>query len=182
MFLLSRQIYISDYIGLEIGYDITFFDGDIWMANDNTTSPIGRYEQASGAVLDRIAADIGIGSEIRGVTCETGTVAPYLWVSNQTKDELYRIDLFTGIASEPALPDPYLSLSSNPFYSSVVITGSGFSSTSILEIHDIAGRIVASSSFGGIYTWNAAELPTGAYILTVSDSEANRESIKILKL
>ncbi|MCK5036904.1 MAG: T9SS type A sorting domain-containing protein [Candidatus Sabulitectum sp.] len=156
------------------------------MANDNATSPVGCYQQTSGTLIDSLTSDIGIGSEIRGVTCETGTDSPYLWVSNQTTDELYRIDLYTEAndddESEPVLPYPHLSLSSNPFYSSVMITGSGFSNTSVLEIHDLSGRRIESSSFSGTYSWNAVGLPAGAYIVTVSDFEGRRKFLKLLKL
>ena len=131
-----------------------------------------------------IPADIGIGSDIHGITYETGTNAPFLWFSNQTTDELYRINIYTGIADdvEPVLSELQLSLSSNPFYSSVVITGNGFSGTSVLEIHDATGRMIESSSFMGTYTWYATGLPTGTYIVTVSDCEGSRESMKLLKL
>ena len=180
----GKSTYIPGYWGSESGYDIAYHDGDIWMAVDNATSPIRRYEQTSGGVLEMIPADIGIGSDIHGVTYETVVEAPFLWVSNQTTDELYRIDIYTGIADdvELVLPELNLSFSSNPFYSSVVITGSGFSSTSVLEIHDAAGRMIESSRFGGTYTWFAAGLPTGTYIVTVSDCEGSRESMKLLKL
>ncbi len=180
----GKSTYIPGYWGSESGYDIAYHDGDIWMAVDNATSPIRRYEQTSGGVLEMIPADIGIGSDIHGVTYETVVDAPFLWVSNQTTDELYRIDIYTGIADdvELVLPELNLSFSSNPFYSSVVITGSGFSSTSVLEIHDAAGRMIESSRFGGTYTWFAAGLPTGTYIVTVSDCEGSRESMKLLKL
>ena len=180
----GKSTYIPGYWGSESGYDIAYHDGDIWMAVDNATSPIRCYEQTSGGVLSMIPADIGIGSDIYGVTYETGTDAPYLWVSNQTTDELYRIDIYTGIADnvELVLPDMQLSFSSNPFYSSVVITGSGFSSTSVLEIHATAGRMIERSNFGGTYTWFATGLPTGTYIVTVSDFEGSRESMKLLKL
>ncbi|MCK4807774.1 MAG: T9SS type A sorting domain-containing protein, partial [Candidatus Aegiribacteria sp.] len=156
-----------------------------WMAVDNATSPIRCYEETSGGVLEAIPASIGIGSDIRGVTYETGTDAPCLWVSNQTTDELYRIDLYnTGISDDDGqiLPDLELSCSSNPFFSSVVITGSGYSGTSNLEIHDTSGRMVENVNFSATYTWNTTGIPAGAYIVTVSDCEGNRKSLKLLKL
>ncbi|MCD4774416.1 MAG: T9SS type A sorting domain-containing protein [Candidatus Aegiribacteria sp.] len=180
----NKADYIFDFWGPEKGYDIAYLNGDIWMAVDNSTSPIRCYEKASGGVLDAIPASIGIGSDVHGVTCETGTDAPYLWVSNQTTDELYRINLFTGIADDdkPLLSNLRLSCSTNPFYSSVVITGNDFFGASILEIYDVTGRILESVSFSGTYTWNATGIPDGAYFVNVSDCEGNREFLKLLKL
>ena len=180
----GKSTYIPGFWGSESGYDIAYHDSNIWMAVDNATSPVRCYEQTSGGVLAMIPADIGIGSDIHGVTYETGTDAPFLWVSNQTTDEIYRIDIYTGIAEDDViiLPELQLSLSSNPFYSSVVITGRGFSGNSVLDIHDAVGRRIESSSFSGTYTWFTAGLPTGTYIVTVSDCEGSMESIKLLKL
>ena len=179
----GRANYIYDFWGTEDGYDIAYLDGDIWMAVDNATSPVRRYEQTSGGVLEAIPASIGIGSDIHGVTCETGTDGPYLWVSNQTTDELHRIDLLTGINDdEPVMSHLQLSCSTNPFLSSVVITCSDCSGASILEIHDVAGRMVERVNFIDTYTWNAGGIPAGAYIVTVTDVAGNRESLKLLKL
>lgn len=180
----NRADYITDFWGTENGYDIAYLNGDIWMAVDNSTSPIRCYEKTSGGVLEAIPASIGIGSDVRGVTYETGTDSPYLWVSNQTTDELYRINLFTGIADNDKLllSNLWLSCSTNPFHSSVVISGNGFFGASILEIYDITGRVLESVGFSGTYTWNATGMPDGAYLVNVSDCEGNRESLKLLKL
>ena len=68
------------------------------MAVDDATSPIRCYEVTSGGVLEAIPASIGIGSTIRGMTYELGTDSLYIWASNPTTDELYRIHLdFTAL-------------------------------------------------------------------------------------
>ena len=44
----------------------------------------------------------------------------------------------------------------------------GFSGATI-QIFDVTGRRVVSDEFSGSFTWNAADVPSGAYFAVVSD-------------
>jgi hypothetical protein len=101
-YFTSKTDYIADYWGTNNGYDIAYENGNIWMAVDNATSPIRCYEATSGGVLQMVPASIGIGSTIRGMAYETGTDSPYIWASNTTTDELYRIEIDPPTALERA--------------------------------------------------------------------------------
>lgn len=98
----SKSTYIGDYWGSNSGYDIAYESGNIWLAVDNATSPIRCYEATSGGVLEAIPASIGIGSTVRGITYELDTDSPFIWASNPTTDELYRIDVDPPTALERA--------------------------------------------------------------------------------
>ena len=140
--------------------------------------------ETSGLPLDHISESIGIGSDIHGVAFEEESTQ-YLWVSNQTTDELYRIDLEpTGIegSSSSAATSVTLCCDHNPFQNSVLLQGSGFSGHAVLEIFDIYGRKILSERFTESYLWDAESAFIGAYFARVSDSSGNSAFIRLIKI
>ncbi|MEA3266159.1 MAG: T9SS type A sorting domain-containing protein [Candidatus Fermentibacteria bacterium] len=184
----SKSDYISNYSGTPTGYDIGYqpsdAQGDIWMANDNATSPVACYQVTSGGIVMSLEASIGIGSDIRGVTFEEGS-GQYLWVSNQTTDELYRIELTTGTEDASTIDLPgivEITASQNPFYSSTVITLTGFPGEVSLEVFDLRGRRVMSEVAEGCLLLDGTSLPSGAYLIRATDETGNSATASVLKL
>lgn len=184
----SRSIYIDNYYGSPTGFDIgyQYVDGagDIWMATDNETSPISCYKVTSGNIVRSLEANIGIGSDIRGVTFEESS-GTYLWVSNVTYDEIYRIDISeTGIgcsaSSETELPE--ISVGHNPFYSMLDIDLAGFEGHVTLDIYDLQGRKLHSAEIENSYTWHDTAIPSGFFILKVSDDSGHSVTECVVKL
>ncbi len=113
----------------------------------------------------------------------------YLWVSDIVNDKLYRIDLSpTGIADDVStgLNTRELTVNTNPFNSSVVITATGFNSRAVIEIYSINGTTVRSTSIADTFTWTGTddrgtEMPCGTYIVRVSDTETS-SYLKLIKL
>lgn len=147
--------------GLGTPYDIDCSGGLIWVACDGTDSPVKAYSTA-GVLTDMIPGAV-VENAARGVAFESENI---LWVSNPDTDKLYRIDLSLGIGGgvEPAVD---LRASSNPFSSDVTISGAGFGDGASIEIFDMTGRRVAEAGFDGSYTWNGADVPSGAYVVRV---------------
>jgi len=185
----SKSDYIGNYSGTPTGYDIGYQPsdamGDIWMANDNATSPVACYQAGSGGIVMSLEASIGIGSNIRGVAFEEGS-GQYLWVSNQTTDELYRIDL-SGSGTEDAstidLPGiAEITAAQNPFYSSTLITLTGFTGDVSLEVFDLRGRMVMSEVAEGYLLLDGTSMPSGAYLIRATDETGNSATASVLKL
>ncbi len=156
-------------------------DTIVWVASDNTSIPVRGYNR-SGVVVDYI--DSGLVSSVRGVAIDP---EGYLWVSNMQADKIYKIDLTEGI--ETSNPDNPLNItvSSNPFLSSVIITGEGFAGNSEITIFDIQGHLIMQDSFNGSYAWdgsssNSTPVPCGTYFAVVIDSNGNSVSAKLLRL
>ena len=182
----SKTAYISDYSGTPTGYDIAFQEagGSIWMATDNATSPVSCYEQTSGGILVSLPASIGIGSSCRGLAFETGS-SQYLWVSNNTTDELYRVDLGTGTGEEHSAGlegISSLTCDRNPFIGSVVLQGQGFGPGAMLEIFDAAGRLVLEHPFQGSYTWDATSEPVGSYFAVIRNQQGQADVLRLISL
>ena len=166
-------VYIQNVQNLTGPHDMALesFDstGDVWIANDNGTSPIRVYN-SSGSMIGGIPASIV--PDACGLAFES---AQYLWVSDPTNQLIYKVDLTTGFEGEAGAPvERLLDVSSNPFYGSLVITAAGFSDAT-LEIFDVTGRRVYSSGITGSLTWNGcgsdgAEVPAGTYLIRVSDT------------
>jgi len=181
----AKSNYIADYQGTPTGYDIGYQPvnggGDIWMATDEPTSPVKCYEATSGGVCAAIPASIGIGSDIRGVTFDTNN---HLWVSNPTTDKLYEISDYVGISSPSveSMQPQSLSVGCNPFNSTLVISINGFGENSVLEIYDLQGRLIHSVAVANSYTWDAANIPSGTYILRVTGDSGPVISRNIVKL
>ncbi len=184
----SKSDYIGNYSGTPTGYDIGYqpndATGDIWMANDNATSPVACYQAGSGGIVMSLEASIGIGSQIRGVAFEEGS-GQYLWVSNQTTDELYRIDLTTDTENTSDFDIPgvaEITTARNPFYSSTLITLTGFSGNVSLEIFDLRGRMVMSEVAECNLLLDGTSLPSGAYLIRATDETCNSATASVLKL
>ncbi|MFO8182881.1 MAG: T9SS type A sorting domain-containing protein [Candidatus Aegiribacteria sp.] len=161
----TSSIYMSSFPGLgSTAYDVAWISGGIWIARDEADSPIVAYD-TSGLMVGHV--DGSTVSAAMGLTIDE---EGYLWASNPDEDTICQLDVSTGIG-EGTTPYPggrNISLSRNPFVSSVVITAEGFSSATI-EIFDLTGRRVHVDSFSGVYTWNAMNMPAGSYLARVSD-------------
>ncbi len=178
-FSWSGSVGSSPYInsfssGLGTPYDIDVSGGLVWVACDGADSPVKAYT-TSGALIDMIPGAL-VENAARGVAFESENI---LWVSNPDTDKLYRIDLSLGIGggAEPAID---LRASSNPFSSDVTISGAGFGDGATLEIFDMTGRRVAEAGFDGSYTWNGADVPSGAYVVRVGD-EGTLDTISLIR-
>ncbi|MBD3370037.1 T9SS type A sorting domain-containing protein [Candidatus Fermentibacteria bacterium] len=184
----SMSTYIDDYAGTPTGYDIgyeqgTDGSGDIWMAIDNATSPVRCYEASTGGGVEGIEAGIGIGPDIRGV-CFEGTSSQYLWVSNQTTDELYRIDLSTGTSSGSTSPvEPLgLAVGQNPFSASTTVGLTGFAGSALVEVFDMCGRTVHSERVEGSFVLDGSSISSGLYVVRATDSGGRNAKASIVKL
>ena len=184
----SKTTYISDYSGTPVGYDIGYQQndgvGDIWMANDNATSPVACYEAGSGGIVSSLPASIGIGSDIRGVTFE-GASGQFMWVSNQTTDKIYRIALYTDIEDGSTLDvsgSVSIGVTQNPFYSSTLVNFAGFPGEVSVEVFDLRGRLVFSEFAEGNLLLNGELLPSGTYIVRATDETGNTAACSAVKL
>jgi hypothetical protein len=174
--------YLFQPIALPVFHDIAYLNGDIWYACDDSDSPIKAF--ATTGVLTDYIWDTVIPAA-HGLCFED---SQYLWASNYYTDELYRINLIpTGI--EGSDPQAALSLVSdiNPFTASVTIQGNGFSQAAVLDIYDIMGRMVYTTSFNGSHTWagndlNGNPVPSGAYTAFVHDGSSGGISLRMLRL
>ena len=155
-------------------------DSIVWVASDNAAIPVRAYNR-NGVVVDYIDPDLV--SSVRGVAIDP---EGYLWLSNMEMDLIYKIDLTEGIESSD--PDnPFnITVSSNPFLSSVVITGEGFAGNSEIAIFDIQGHLIVQNSFDGSYAWdgssNTTPVPSGTYFAVVMDNNGNSDTVKLLRL
>ena len=156
-------------------------DSIVWVASDNASIPVRAYNR-SGVVVDYIDSDLV--SSARGVAIDP---EGYLWLSNMEMNLIYKIDLTEGIeTSDPDNP-LNISVSSNPFLSSVVITGEGFAGNSEITIFDIQGHMIVQDSFDGSYAWdgsssNSTPVPCGTYFAVVIDNNGNSATVKLLRL
>ena len=184
---INQADYIADYSGTPVGYDIGYQSstGYIWMATDNATSPLLCYENSSGDVLESIPASIGIGSDIRGVAFE-GTSSQFIWVSNQTTNELYKIDLqMTGIEVNTSVnpsTSAEISCSENPFCSNTVVSLAGFTGNISVEVYDIQGRKVLSEVAESSIILNGQSLPSGSYLILATDEMGCSATSRVIKL
>lgn len=160
------------------GYDAGYrTDGTVWVANDASDSPVKAYNTSS--VLTQYIPGSLIGNAARGVDFDANG---YLWCSNPNNDKIYKISLNTGVEDQPgAQVMSGLSCSCNPFESSTVISGGGFSAGAYLEVFDLSGRIVASSPFDGSYVFEGRNLPSGAYMARVYDG-TSVSGLRLVKL
>jgi WD40 repeat protein len=124
----------------------------------------------------------------------TGSSGARFWINDWNEDGLpdvlagnyngyikVYIQQTVGIGEQETTPVlRTLQVSSNPFTSSVVITGAGFSSGTI-RIYDIMGRTLQSEPFSGSYVWTDNEACSGTYFAEVIDSQGSA-TVKLLKL
>ncbi len=155
-------------------------DSIVWVASDNASIPAKAYNR-SGVVVDYIDSDMV--SSARGVAIDP---EGYLWLSNMEMDLIYKIDLTEGIGSSDPDNPLNITVSSNPFLSSVVITGEGFAGNSEITIFDIQGHLIVQDSFDGSYAWdgssNTTPVPCGTYFAVVIDNNGNSATVKLLRL
>ncbi|MCD4706562.1 MAG: T9SS type A sorting domain-containing protein [Candidatus Sabulitectum sp.] len=184
----SKSDYIGNYSGTPTGYDIGYQPsdaaGDIWMATDNATSPVSCYQTTSGGIVMSLPASIGIGSDIRGVTFEDGS-GQFIWVSNQTTNELHRIDLYTDIDGSSAIEiqgTAGISFTQNPFHNSTALSLTGFTGKVSLEVFDIRGRKVFSKVTESSLLLNGESLPSGTYLIRATDETGNAATSSVIKL
>jgi len=183
---LQSGPYLFKPINLPVFYDIAYesndANGDIWYACDDSDSPIKAFNTA-GALTNNIWNTVVPAAH--GLCFESDR---YLWASNTYDDELYRIDLSPeGIEPGDVLNEVSLTSNSNPFESSVIINGTGFSGESELRIFDITGRNVFTSAFEGSLNWNGTDqhgnsLPAGSYIVNISNDGLLNASLRLIKL
>ncbi len=85
----------------------------------------------------------------------------------------------SGIETEPYKNNNLeLTVSSNPFSSSVVITSSLPGTISVL---DSAGRVVQVTETEGQYLFNGSALPDGLYVVVATDTNGNQALLKLIK-
>ncbi len=145
-------------------YDTAWLNGGIWIARDNADSPILAYN-TSGLLVSHVE-----GTTLSAAMGLTVDGSGYVWASNPDDDKIYQLEVTTGIeeGSTPSPDQRMISVSRNPFFSSVVITSDGFSNAS-LEIFDLTGRRMLNASFSGSFVWDAAGVPQGSYFAVISD-------------
>jgi hypothetical protein len=184
----SRTTYIGDYAGTPTGYDIGYErgadgSGDIWMAVDDATSPVKCYQASTGGMVEGIEASIGIGSDIRGV-CFEDSSSRYLWVSNQTTDQLYRIDLGTAVGEggRAGIKPLGINVGQNPFYGVTTVYLNGFGDHAILQVFDLCGREVLSEPAGQSCMLDGSLLPAGVYVLRAIDPAGRIATASVVKL
>jgi hypothetical protein len=162
----ASSVYMTYFPGVgTTRYDTAWRSGGVWVARDNAESPILAYD-TGGACAGFVEGAL-IGGAAMGLTVDGGG---HLWASNADNDVIYELEVTTGTAegSSAGFEPRGITLSENPFGSSVVISGTGFGDA-VLEIYDMSGRIVETSSFRGSYRWDASEAPAGAYLVRLSD-------------
>lgn len=168
--------YINSFTGLGTPYDIDISGGLIWAACDGADSPVKAFN-TSGVLVDMIPGSL-VENQARGVAFESANI---VWVSNPSNDMIYRIDLSVGVGGDEGSPVPVeLRASANPFSASVVIEGPGFGDGALLEIFDMSGRMVESTVFEGAFCWNGSGVPSGAYVVRVSDG-TDLESLRLVR-
>jgi len=173
----TSGLYGTTFPGLGTSvHDIAWQSGGVWMARDDSDSPIIAYNTVGQCIgfVDGTTVSAAAGLTMDG--------NGHLWVSNPDNDTIYLLDVTTGIGEESGsgIDSRTLSLSENPFHSEVVVRGEGFSDA-MLEIFDMTGRTVETAAFRGSYAWNSAGVPSGSYYVLVSDAsgDASARMVKI---
>ena len=135
--------------------------------------------------MQMLPSSIGIGGNCRGLSFETGS-SRYIWVSNISTDELYRVDL-GAVAIEYESPEEttgvlQLSCSRNPFAGSVILQSEYSKEGAILEIFDLSGRSVLHSDFNGSFLWNTDTIPSGTYIARIMNGDGVSSTLLLTKI
>lgn len=167
-----------DFPGLEpTVYDIAYSSSGIWVARDESDSPILRYN-TSGVVTGYV-----MGTEVPAAAGLTVDAEGYLWVSDPVNDKIYKLDTTTSTEVEYGgiQGSRTLQPGMNPFGSLTVINASGFASGASVELFDTAGRRVQTGTVqDGSYTVDGSGLPAGSYVLRISDS-AGSSTIRLCR-
>ena|GEM_PF-478602 len=168
----------TDFPGLApAAYDIAYSNDGIWVARDESDSPVIRYN-TNGVVTDyvmgtTIPAAAGIAIDPEG----------YLWVSDPLNDKIYKVETTTSIGgtTEGITSPVTIYPACNPFQSVAFINAVGYPDGASVEVFDIQGRTVtAGSLLYGSFAWNAATSPAGTYLIRVSNSE-NSSVLRMVK-
>jgi hypothetical protein len=165
----TSTLYMDYFPGLGTDYyDTAWLNGGIWIARDNADSPILAYD-TDGLLVGHVEGTTL--SAAMGLTVDT---SGYLWASNPDDDKIYQLEVTTGIeeGSTPSPDQRIVSVSRNPFHSSVVLTSDGFSNA-VIEIFDLTGRTVLNSAFSGSFVWDAVNVPPGSYFAVISDESGS---------
>ncbi len=159
-------------------YDIAYSSEGIWVARDESDSPVLRYN-TSGVVTGYI-----MGTTVpcaAGLTVDTDG---FLWVSDPDNDKIYKVDTSTSVEGSSYIDIDPVSLSpvSNPFTSMGMVNASGYRDGALVEVFDLNGRLrhsgqVTSGSFG----WDASNDPVGAYTVRVVDG-GNSSTTRLIKI
>ncbi len=157
-------------------YDTAWLSGGVWIARDNSDSPILAYN-TDGLLVGHV--DGATVSAAMGLTIDSDG---YIWASNPDDDMIYQIEVTTGIEESSTSPHDarIIDVSRNPFNTTAVITGDGFSDA-VIDIFDLTGRRVLSAAFPGSYTWDAVKMPSGSYFVRISDS-AGVSTARLIKV
>jgi len=179
---IAGRLSRNPFTGFSQTRDIAWLaDNTVWVASDWTSVTLRLYNSA-GTWVDYIPGSLV--PYARGVAMDP---EGYLWVSDMENDKIYKIDLTEGVEGTETSGTIDLSLSSNPFNASVVITGEGFPGEAHLEIYDIRGMLILEDTFEGAFTWNGSstdgsQVPAGAYFAVVTDTQGNLGTTELLRL
>lgn len=169
--------YIEDFQGLVDPYDMDVNGGLVWVACDGDDSPVKVYD-SSGTLVDFIPG-IMVGGEARGVAFESSDI---VWISNPETDMIYRIEIGVGLEEEGVQSaSALLRADGNPFSASVEILGTGFGTEAVIVVFDTGGRLLESSDFEGRCVLDGSGLPSGAYLVRVSDGVSSA-SLRLTRL
>ena len=165
----TSTLYMDNFPGLgTTAYDTAWLEGGIWIARDNSDSPILAYN-TEGLLVGFVE-----GTTLSAAMGLTVDDSGYLWASNPDDDKIYQLEVTTGIeeGSTPSSNQRIVSVSRNPFSSSVVLSSDGFSNA-LLEIFDLTGRRILDSTFSGSFAWDAEGVPPGTYFAVISDESGS---------
>lgn len=158
----------------QTAYDIAMSPEGVWIARDESDSPVLRY--ATNGVLTGyidgsvIPAAAGLAIDGDG----------YMWASDPVNDLIYKIDL--TVSTEEISVDitgpVSLRVAPNPFRSFAIVSASGFLPEASFEVFDLAGRTVAQGTVqNGMCAISGHGLPPGAYIVRVSDENGSTAAL-----
>jgi hypothetical protein len=155
---------------------------DIWVATDQTDSPIRAYNPIGTLTYACDAVE-----HVRGLAFSFESGHRYLWASNPVDGMIHQIDLDpTGIGGGVGggIGGPGMEASSNPVVGGVTFTGSGFGSNAVIEVYNIAGNLLLSESFDGSFTWQRSDghggtVPAGVYLIVAHDGSGASASLAI---
>ena len=167
-----------DFPGLApAAYDIAYSAEGMWVARDESDSPILRYNTSgvlTGYVMGTdVPAAAGLAVDDQG----------FLWVSDPDSDKIYKVDTSTSIdgATAGVFDSRLLAPQMNPFSSLTVVSVQGFAGGASVELFDTTGRRMQSGTVqDGTFTVDGASLPAGTYILRVTDS-AGSSTVRLCK-
>ena len=168
-----------DFPGLEgTTYDIAFSSEGVWVARDESDSPVLRYNtigELTGYIMgSTVASAAGLAVDTDG----------FLWVSDPDSDKIYKLDTTVSIADENTFGISQVSLTPavNPFTASVMINATGYAEGTTVEVFDLRGRLLETGSISASsYFWDASKEAAGTYLVRVSDT-SNSSVVRLMKI